>query len=166
MRIRSVFLAAPLLILGFDPALATTTTTNLSVTATVSATCLVTASGGDVAFGLYDPTSGTANDAGVGTVTVTCTNGTTYSIALGDGSYYSTGRRMRSSTTTYEYLSYGLYQEAGRTTLWGDGTHGSVMSSLTGNGSAQAHGVYGRIPANQYVKPDSYLDTVVVTVTY
>lgn len=156
-------LLAALLIFGANAAIAATTTTNLSVTATISATCSVTT--GTVAFGTYDPTSGSPDDA-TGTVTVTCTNGTGYSITLGDGLYYSSGRRMRSSAVTYEYLTYELYQEAGRTTLWGDGTHGTVMGSLTGNGSAQAYTVYGRMPINQYSKPDSYADTVLVTVTY
>lgn len=164
MRIRSAFLATPLLLLGFDPALAATATANLNVTATVSATCSVTT--GPVAFGTYDPVSASPDDDGVGTVTVTCTNGTGYSIALGDGTYYSGGRRMRSSTTTYEYLNYALYQDAGRTTLWGDGTPDAVMGSLTGDGSAQAYSVYGRVAAGQYVKADSYADTVVVTVSY
>lgn len=165
MRIRPIFLVASLFLAGTGTALAATDTDNLNVTATVSATCSVTTTT-HVAFGTYDPSSGSPDDDGVGTVTVTCTNGTGYSIALGDGSYYSGGRRMRSSATTYEYLSYELYQESGRTTLWGDGTHGVVMGSLTGDGSGQAYSVYGRVTAGQYVKADSYADTVVVTVTY
>ncbi|MFA5083155.1 MAG: spore coat U domain-containing protein [Hydrogenophilaceae bacterium] len=154
-------LLVALFALGAAPALAATATANLSVTATVAATCSVATS--PVAFGTI--VSSTSN-AATGTVTVTCTNGTTYSIALGDGLYYSSGRRMRSTTSTYEYLPYDLYQEVGHTTLWGDGIHGTVMGSLTGNGSEQAYTVYGLIPINQYPKADSYADTVQVTVTY
>lgn len=153
-----------LLALGAHASFAATATGSLSVTATVEATCSVSTS--TVAFGTID--SSTANTA-TGTVSVTCTNGTTYSIALGDGGYYgadSTGRNMRSGTTTYDYLPYELYQEDVHSTLWGDGTHGSVMSGLTGNGGAQPYTVYGLIPSGQYPKADTYGDAVVVTVTY
>ncbi len=150
-----------LLVLGAAPAMAATATGNLSVTATVVATCSVATT--PVAFGVIN--SATTN-AATGTVAVSCTNGTGYSIALGDGGYFSSGRRMQSSTTTYEYLPFELYQEVGHSTLWGDGSHGSVMGSLTGNGGTQSYNIYGLIPANQYSKADSYAATVQVTVTY
>lgn len=158
-------LLVSLLVLGAAPALAASATANLSVTATVAATCSVATT--PVAFGTIDPST---TNAATGTVTVTCTNGTGYSIALGDGLYYaagSAGRNMRSSSTTYEYLPYELYQEVGHSTLWGDGIHGTVMdNSLTGDGSGQAYTVYGLIPTDQYPKADNYADTVQVTVTY
>lgn len=144
------------------PVLAGTDTDNLSVTATVAASCSVETTQ-DVAFGTID--SATVNTA-EGTVTVTCTNGTGYSIALDDGDYYSSGRRMQGDTVTTSYLPYELYQDSGYITLWGDGTHGSVKGSLTGTGSGEAHTVYGRITAGQYPAPDTYADTVVVTVTF
>ncbi|MDD5365667.1 MAG: spore coat U domain-containing protein [Gallionellaceae bacterium] len=160
MNTRLKYLVA-LLGLGAAPALAATATATLSVTATVAATCSVATT--PVAFGTI--VSSTTN-ASTGTVTVTCTNGTGYTIALGDGLYYSSGRRMRSSASTYEYLPYELYQEVGHSTLWGDGSHGTVMGSLTGSGVAQPYTVYGLIPIDQYPKADSYADTVQVTVTY
>ena len=54
------------------PALAATVTSNLSVTATVTATCLIATL--PMAFGVYDPVSGQPSD-GTATVTVTCTSG-------------------------------------------------------------------------------------------
>lgn len=161
MKTRMKLLIA-LMALGVTPALAATATGNLSVTATVAAACSVATTA--VAFGTYDPTAGSADIDGVGEVEVTCTNGTTYIIELGQGLYYSSGRRMQSSTETYEYLGYALFQNEARTTAWGSDPE--EMSGLTGNGSAQEYPVYGSAAAGQYVKADSYADTVVVTVTF
>lgn len=149
-----------LLVLYASQAGAGTVTGTLNVSATVNAACAVSTS--PVAFGII--VSSTTNSA-TGTITVTCTNGTNYTIALGDGNYYSSGRRMQSSATTYEYLPYELYQEVGHTTLWGDGTHGTTVSGA-GIGSSQAYTVYGLVPTNQYPKVDSYADAVLVTITY
>lgn len=149
---------------------AATTTANLSVTATVSASCLVTT--GAVAFGAYTASSGSPTDA-TGAVNVTCTTGTTYSIALDAGTYPSSpgdasARRMSDGSS--HYLAYSLYLDSGRTTLWGDGSNGTSVNptsgSFTGDGSAQGRTVYGRVPANQYVTPGAYSDTVTATVTY
>lgn len=147
-----------------------TTSANLGVSATVSSTCSVTTS--PVAFGDYNPTAGTA-DTATGTVAVTCTLGSSYSIALDAGANESTAgnantRRMKANTS--DYLSYGLYLDSGHTTVWGDGANGTSISpasgSHTGDGSAQSYDVYGSIPAGQYVAPGTYTDTVVATVTY
>lgn len=148
---------------------AATTTGNLTVLATVTSACLVTTL--PVAFGIYDPTSGTPTDA-TGTVTVTCTLGTTYTIALDDGANPGTPndvntRRMKA--TTSDYLPYNLYLDSGHATVWGDGISGSLnptTGSFTATGLPQAYSVYGRIPINQNVPSGAYLDTVVATVTY
>lgn len=161
---------AVLLVMGANAAVAATTTTNLSVTATVSATCAVTTS--PVAFGVYDPNAGSPTDA-TGTVSVTCVQGTTYTIALDAGANASTPgdagtRRMLANAS--DHLPYTLYLDAARTTVWGDGANGTSLNpaagSFTGDGSAQAYTVYGRIAAGQYVAAGAYADAVVATVTY
>lgn len=148
---------------------AATATGNLLVTATVTSACLVATL--PVAFGVYNPTSVTPADA-TGTVTVTCTLGNTYTIALDAGANPSTAgnvntRRMLSGAS--DYLPYNLYLDAGRTTVWGDGTSGSLnptTGTFTSTGLPQLYSVYGRVPINQYVAGGVYLDTVVATVTY
>jgi spore coat protein U-like protein len=149
---------------------AATATGTFSVTATVNSTCTVGTS--NVAFGTYDPSSGSANNAS-GSVSVTCTTGSTYSIALdaggnaGGASVFS-NRRMKAGTSNY--LPYQLYLDSGHATVWGDGTNSSSLNpasgTYTGNGSAQGYTVYGQLTAGQYVAPGSYTDTVNVTVTY
>lgn len=130
--------------------------------------CSVAASG--VAFGVYNPTIATATTFN-GTVTVTCTFGSgsgSYNIRLstGGGSTY-TGRRMVFSTTP---LAYQIYRETGLTTIWGNGTGGSIV--ITGNNSIPLFGgttvfqVYGRIPARVQVAPGAYLDSITATLTY
>ena len=164
MKIQSKLLAV-FLALCAGTVDAATATGNLSVTATVSGTCTLTTS--PVAFGTYDPASGT-DDTATGTVTVTCTSGTGYTVSLDAGANETTPndittRRMKANTS--DYLPYKLYQDSGLTTEWGD-TGGAILTGQTGNGSAQAIDVYGVVVKNQYVAAGSYVDTVVVTVTY
>lgn len=167
---RRLLTAALLCHLASATAIAGTASANLNVTATVNSNCIATT--GAVSFGTYDPSSGSAKDAS-GSVTVTCTAGTTYTIALDAGANAGTGgdattRQMLANAS--DLLPYTLYLDASRTTIWGDGANGTSVNpaagSFTGDGSAQAHVAYGRITAGQYVAPGSYVDTVVATVTY
>jgi spore coat protein U-like protein len=140
---------------------------NLAVTATVPTNCLI--STGALGFGNYDPISANAStdrDA-EGSVTVTCTLGATAKIMLnqglnGTGTDASPVRRM--SDGAGHFLPYNLYQEAARTTLWGntDGTH--VLG--TADGTAHSVQVYGRIPSGYNAYQGSYTDTVIATVSF
>lgn len=134
-------------------------TTTFGVSATVLKDCIVSATA--LGFGNY---TGAVNSA-QSTVTVTCTNSTTYTVGLGPG--LATGatvttRQMQNGTNL---LNYGLFSNATWTTNWGN-TSGTNWVSGTGNGAGQALTVYGQIPAGQYVTPGSYADTIAVTVTY
>jgi spore coat protein U-like protein len=144
-------------------AFAGTSTTTFDVTATVLAVCDVTAS--DLAFGNYDPNSGTPNDAST-TLSVTCSNGETYDIALDEGAGTGATVAARLMMNGANTLSFGLFTNAGRTTSWGDGTLGTSTVAGTGNGAAQSISVYGRIPIGQLVASGAYTDTITVTLTY
>src|SRR5215470_13543922 len=74
---------------------------NLAVSSTVITLCTIATT--PVAFGNY---SGSAIQAN-GSVIVTCTVGSSYTVDLGQGSNYSSGRRMNFTTN---YLDYGLYK--------------------------------------------------------
>jgi spore coat protein U-like protein len=148
---------------------ATTATQNLSVTASVTANCTITTA--PVAFGAYDPVSANASSAlnGTGTVSVTCTSGASTTVTLGQGLNADTGstdaapvRRMSDGGTNY--LSYSLYQDSGRSTVWGN-TAGTGLPH-TGTGTLTALTVYGAVAAGQNVPAGSYSDTVVATVTF
>ena len=64
-----------------------------------------------------------------------------------------------------EQVTYGLYQDSGRTQVWGDSA-GTNTAAGTGSGLAQTFSVYGRVPAQSTPSPGTYVDTVVVTVSY
>jgi spore coat protein U-like protein len=135
--------------------------------------CSVAATG--PAFGIYNPLAGAPLLAN-GQVTATCTlTGTTSnsvslvsSYSIGSGASY-TARSMVSGTSR---LDYNLYYDAAFSQIRGDGTGGSQTGgatfNLTRNNPTQSVSsvIYGRIPAGQDVAPGSYLDTIVVTVTY
>jgi len=145
------------------PAHAASVSTTFTVTATVLASCDVTASNLD--FGNY--TSGAGSDTTANTtVDVTCTNGTHYTIALDGGSVAHDPAARAMSAGGSSLLNYGLFTDASCTTVWGDGTGATTTMSGTGDGTAQPTTIYGRIPAGQYVPATQYTDQITVQVTY
>jgi spore coat protein U-like protein len=62
-------------------------------------------------------------------------------------------------------VTYSLYFDSGRTTVWGN-TIGTDTVAATGSGSSQSYTVYGRVPAQSTPGPAAYADTITVTVTY
>ena len=65
-------------------------------------------------------------------------------------------------------LSYNLYLNAARTTIWGDGSggtsvHGPVAAPLLGSVTVN---VFGRITARQNVGVGAYSDVIVATINY
>jgi spore coat protein U-like protein len=145
------------------PASAQTATGNLNVSVTIASGCTV--AGGTIAFGAQTSLQ-TAIDQ-TGTVNVTCTNTTPYTVALTAGANGAsvTTRRMRGGSTNTEFVNYALFTNAGRTTNWGQ-TIGTDTVAGTGNGSAQPLTIFGRVPAQAIGSPGSYTDTVTVTVTF
>jgi spore coat protein U-like protein len=139
--------------------LAGTTTATLTVTAVIQAFCSISLSA--MAFGTY---AGVQTDASA-TASVTCTNTTTYWVAVNDGQNSSTTYLWNMIGPGSALLTYKLYQDAARTQLWG-ATHNLDAPNGTGTGAAQSIPVYGRIAAGQYVTPGSYTDIVTFTLNY
>lgn len=143
----------------------------LCTTAAGAATCSVTAS--TLAFGTYNPLSGTPNDSTT-TLNVSCTKGApssetvNYTIALSTGSGSYVNRTMSSGS---QVMNYNLYTTTGRTTVWGDGTGATVTVSnsfsLTTSSPTKNrnHTVFGRIPAGQDVGAGGYVTGTPITVT-
>jgi spore coat protein U-like protein len=157
------FVLAAMAALSPAGAIAATTTDTFNVTATVLGACTVSAT--DLGFGNYTPTSGTDLDA-TSTVTVTCTNGTGYSVGLNEGTHGSTvTTRQMLDTVSSDTLNYALFRNLARTDNWGNTPLTDTVDD-TGDGTAQDITVYGRVDANQYVSAGSYADVITVTVTY
>jgi spore coat protein U-like protein len=141
------------------PAMASTQTTTFQVTATVVATCTISAAA--LPFGNYTGSLASATS----NITVTCTNTTPYTVGLNAGTSSGATVTNRSMTgPASALLGYKLFSDSGYTTNWGN-TTGSWVSG-TGSGAAQPLPVYGQIPAGEYVAPGAYSDTITATITY
>ena len=145
-------------------AVAGTAISDFEIQASVQNNCTILANRLD--FDIYNQTSGTSV---TGTVTTNCTNGASAVITLGQGVFPANGssntapsRRLHNGNGTY--LSYTLYQNSGKTTIWGNSTDTGV--TVLGNGSNKSTSVYGVIPPGQTAPSGAYVDSVTATVTY
>ena len=157
---RHLQVIASLALLGTSTVgLAATAPATFAVTATVQATCLISAS--PLAFGVYTGVAIAINT----TITVTCTNTTAYDVGLDPGTYAAatvTTRRMTGPAAAG--LPYALFQDVPHAVNWGNST--GSWEHGTGNGAAQVITVYGQIAAGLFVTPGSYADTITATVNY
>jgi VCBS repeat-containing protein len=148
---------------GVD-AMAATSTSDLSVTATVVGTCTIDASGG-LAFGNFTTAAGAAS---TGILTVTCTDGTTATVTLGQGANDTAGTAaapQRQMASGANLVRYDLYQDPGNSVVWGNTPLTGESQTFTGVGGTDLV-VHGVIPAGQTLSVGSYSDTVVATVTF
>lgn len=144
-------------------ALAATASSEADAALSCAFTSIVT-----VSFGRYDVFDASPVDA-AGSITYTCSGaqtGDTVVIQL------SRGGSATWATRTMQFgghaLNYGLFLDAARTILWGDGTSGT---SRYGPAAAPMSGsvtvpIYGRIPAHQNVGAGAYSDTIVATILF
>lgn len=126
-----------------------------------------------MSFGNYNPLSGSNVDA-AGDVSVTCGAlvagvSISYVITLSPGT--SGNQLARTMSSGGNTLSYNLYTNNTRTTVWGDGSGGTGTRSnsylLTLILPRTDHfAVYGRIPGGQNAHIGSYSDTIVATVIF
>jgi spore coat protein U-like protein len=133
------------------------------VRTTNNSTCAVTTTNLD--FGAQ--TSLASAMLATNSIYITCTPGTAYTIGMSNGTSGATSPALRKMTnaTTTDFVGYGIYLDAARTQVWGNGVTGA-MPSTTGNGLAQSFTGYGLVPAQATPTPLDYTDTVIVTITY
>ncbi len=142
------------------PVGAATRTANLPVSATVESACNLTTASMD--FGTYQA-GATANLDVTGSIRYTQCVGLTLTLELGPGANPSgTTRRMRSDAGGF--LTYEIYKNSARTSVFGSGTAGLTLTAPTSG--AQTVSIFGRIPAGQTVAPGTYSDTVAITLTF
>ncbi|HEX8655563.1 MAG TPA: spore coat U domain-containing protein [Allosphingosinicella sp.] len=145
-------------------AMAGTQNATMNVSATVTANCTISTT--PIAFGSVNTLSGNNVDAN-GTVSVTCTNGSPWTLSADAGGGSGATMATRRMTAGGNTLNYTIHTTAGHGTVWGDGTATTATIGNTGTGSAQTITVYGRVFSGQTGVPaGSYADTVNVTVTY
>jgi spore coat protein U-like protein len=154
--VRCAALIAVMLLGWSGSAFAETATGTISVTASVLPACAV--SGAVLAFGAYVPMS-TASQSG--NVTLTCSTGVAYAVALDEGTQGdgSTRRMARGDGAT---LAYDLYRDSAHQQRWASGSAGATG---TGSGGAQSFPVYARISPTS-APAGAYSDNVTIVVTY
>ena len=142
-----------------------TDTGELDVTLEVTAECAITNSP-SINFGGTGLLSSNIDQQG--TISVQCSSGTPYAIALaaggGDGATVATRKMTRGGGT--ETVNYSLYSDNTHETGWGETLEVNVVED-TGNGSGQNHTVYGRVFLQATAPvPGTYTDAVAITVHY
>jgi spore coat protein U-like protein len=160
---------ALLVLLSAGPAFAATATSSFQVTASVAANCTISSTSID--FGVYDPVVNNITNPldQTGTVMITCTKGAVTTIELDAGQNNGLGpsggtyRAMKSGS---DYLSYNIYQDSNRVTLWSTGVSGRYTPPAAPNKNPRTFTTYGRVPAGQDVPSGPYLDSVIATVNF
>lgn len=128
------------------------------VTATVPVSCTFTAN--PLAFG--NNVTGEADLDVTGTVVVRCPDGTAYALAADGGGSGDASAREMDHTNDTDTLSYNLYINEQRTTIWDDTNR--VEGSI-GSSGIETPTYHARIPATTTPEPGDYTDMVMVTVT-
>jgi spore coat protein U-like protein len=127
------------------------------------AACTVSASG--VNFGVYNVFSPSPTDS-TGTITVDCGPrdvNVSVSLSTGQSGIYSP-RTMRKGT---ESLSYNLFRDPARTSIWGNGTSGTQQYTDTRPGPQTiVLTIYGRVFPGADVTAGSYTDTVSAVINF
>lgn len=142
-------------------------TATFDVKITVLKACSVVAgTGSDISFGSQDASA--TNLESSNTISVTCSKKTPYNIGLTPKSNSATGAGAMVPADTVanpDTVAYQLRQATGSTAAaWGN-TVGTNTVGGTGDGTAKSHTVFATVPSAN-VTPDSYKDTVTVSVSY
>lgn len=168
-RMLQIALIGFALVVGIAPltnVLAATVTTTLPVSLTITAgACEVQAT--SINFGNVP----SATDVtGTGTITVTCSSETPYTVTLDGGLHAGNTHRFLASSAGGS-VAYDLYKDAANTQVWGDSGFASTYPNGTavvgtGTGSGQPLTVFGKTLSNTANVPGTYTDTIVVTVIF
>lgn len=116
-----------------------------------------------IVFGSYDVFDTSALDS-TGSITYQCTGGAKKPIAI----YLVPASGISSPALAHgaERLYYHLFQNAGRSVVWGTGSGGSQPYVTERGKDPVTLPVFGRIPPGQDVSVGRYGDTVTVVVNF
>ncbi len=143
----------------------TSTTVNFDVTATVLSECTISAFA--INFGTYEPVVANAATPldSTATINVYCTKNTAGTVTLDNGLNFSGGnRRMKNAGGIF--MTYEVYRDAPRTTVWNGVNVNSATSTSKNTALGGGFIAYGRIPAAQDIPAGSYNDTLQSVVNY
>ena len=171
--------ASLLIVAGFSghAMAATTSTSTFLAKITITSTCDVTTTAPtEMNFGT-EVAGANNNVSAQSTITVKCSKGTPYDIGLtpatsqtgtsaGAGKGLMNAQNVSPTTGNTDQVPYELYSDNAHSKAWGDQVNTNTVHS-TGQGLTvtDTHTVYGVVPSTDFT-PDSYQDTVTVTLTY
>jgi spore coat protein U domain-containing protein, fimbrial subunit CupE1/2/3/6 len=145
--------------------IATVATLCVFGTSTAYAAGSCTISTTSVNFGSYNVFTGSATDS-TGTIRIDC-NGAAANIVVTLSKGASASFSPRTMLKGAEALSYNLYTDSTRTSIWGDGTGGTSTYTNASPGAQPFNvTVYGRVPAGQDVSAGVYSDTVSAVINF
>lgn len=158
--------SALMLFAGANIAIAETpgsTSASLALSLQVTAQCSIE-SVNALNFGTQSLISGPLDNAA--SFELKCTQSTPFTLGLDAGGgvgAVGTARKMTGAASG-QTIAYELYMDQARTRDWGNG--GAQSLAGTGNGESQRFTVYARVPEQAAAPPDSYSDSVTLSVTY
>ena len=142
--------------------LSATAGSTLTASATVLTGCTINPS--TLSFGSYEPMAATAATA-TATVAFACVKGTAYTVTsdFGANATHAVGTSRAMLGATGNYLSYEIYTNTARTTVF------NTTNTITGTSAGKASTtftLYGSIPAAQDVPTGSYSDVDNLTISF
>ena len=179
-RLGTLVAALSLATIGFSavPALATSSTSTLTVNGSVTQSCTtLSPASSTLTFNAYDSfaNASTPVDATEVDFTTSCTKGASgvnFSVNGGLNCTHSSGLRSMHSAHASDYLNYNLYEDNGYATAWPFNTGTCAASAgptltISSSTATQTLRIFGQIPAGQdpTVATD-YTDTVTVAINY
>lgn len=130
----------------------------------------------NLSFGAYSPITFpgkvvSANADSTGSVSISCSGlaqAVSYALKLSAGRSNSILARSMGGTGGGADMTYNLYTNASRTTVWGDGASGaSFAGSIAPTDGPVNHIFYGRVPAGQSaLRAGTFTDQLVITLEY
>lgn len=148
------------------PSLAATATAQFDVTITITPKCTFdTSTINNMDFGSQD-----IAETNLGSTTnfrVVCTKTTPYTLTMmpADSTTDGTGTLKGQTAPNLDTIHYALFQDVSHTQPWGT-TTGTNTAAGTGSGDPVNHPVYALISTIGNIAPDTYRDTVTVSIAY
>lgn len=158
---------------------AATATANFQVKMTITSACNISTAPTDISLGTFVASTTAITTGASNTFKVTCSKGTPFYIGMlpssaNSGTSLGTGNMVSTTAPTVntDKVPYTLYSNAGLTTVWGNtATTTSVGNGVAGTGlgmatvNAVSFTAYAQATSSNFT-PDSYADTVTMTVNY
>lgn len=146
---------------------AESTSANFQAGATLNASCVLSVE--NINIGSFVPAS-TGDIRLQGNIVSQCSKGVNRMIHFSAGNSNNLQQRtMLGSSGNSDVLKYNIYTDNSYASIWSDGVQMDMNTGRLGghtDGTVRNESFYISIPLNQYIKPDTYTDSITVTFVY